>query len=822
MLRFASVLFVGAAAGAITVPASASTIFVNANQALPIAFQTGASWTFAYKSLQTAISEAVAGDEIWVAAGTYKPTSTTDRSATFQLKNGVRMLGGFQVGALSLDERDTLANPTFLSGAIGGASSSDNSFHVVSANAVNGATVLAGFIITAGNANGAGSDMQGAGMKSLGAPRVVDCVFVGNAAASTGGGVHSFGGSGGASPEFINCVFSGNTAGGTGGAADIQNAPARFFFCTICENSGGLGSSGGTGGIRFLNAGTSGMVANSIVRNNHGSNPSTLEDQVRISSSTVEVKFDNIEGGAGAGPQCIDADAAFVDPIGADGVPGTLDDNLRLRGSSPCIDKAASNTMPADFADADADGNFSEPTPVDLAGSLRRVEDFLTPNAPSTVNPAPDMGAYEFQRPRTIVVDKDATGANNGQNWTDAYTDLQSAIQELNDPKFGGPGEIWVAEGTYKPTTGTNQTISFILPLHGQMYGGFAGGELDRTQRDWVAHPTILSGEIGNQAATFDNTDTVVLANGALYLNDTVLDGFVVTRGADGPAGGILTLNNASPTIRNCRIIDNVSGVKFTGNQSGKPVIDNCIVHGNLNFGIDYTFTDVRITNCTVAFNTSPGFNSGAGIRGDGSDGEIRNCLVFGNVGNGLSGQPAQIGKPSGDGVINAVISCCAIQGFNGSFPNDVNCFAIGADGGVVDANGADNVGGTNDDDFTVAPCSDLIDAGDNSVAYVDTTDYDSDGNVAEPLNEDFAGAVRRVDLPVPNSGLGSGAIDIGAFEKQVLSVPDADFDNDGDVDAADLGVLLGAWSTTSGAVDLNGDCFIDAADLAILLGAWT
>ncbi len=48
-----------------------------------------------------------------------------------------------------------------------------------------------------------------------------------------------------------------------------------------------------------------------------------------------------------------------------------------------------------------------------------------------------------------------------------------------------------------------------------------------------------------------------------------------------------------------------------------------------------------------------------------------------------------------------------------------------------------------------------------------------------------------------------------------------ADLNGNGDVDAGDLGVLLGAWGSAGGAADLNGDSAVDAADLATLLGAW-
>jgi len=46
-----------------------------------------------------------------------------------------------------------------------------------------------------------------------------------------------------------------------------------------------------------------------------------------------------------------------------------------------------------------------------------------------------------------------------------------------------------------------------------------------------------------------------------------------------------------------------------------------------------------------------------------------------------------------------------------------------------------------------------------------------------------------------------------------------ADFDDDGDVDTADLLFLLGAWGTPDGDVDVDGDT--DTADLLALLAAW-
>ena len=86
----------------------------------------GSGWNSdAFRYLQDALDEADPGDQIWVRAGTYyvdqscaNEVGTGDRTETFQLVKGVFLLGGFNGTETLPEQRDSVANPTILSGAI--------------------------------------------------------------------------------------------------------------------------------------------------------------------------------------------------------------------------------------------------------------------------------------------------------------------------------------------------------------------------------------------------------------------------------------------------------------------------------------------------------------------------------------------------------------------------------------------------------------------------------------------------------------------------------------------------------------------------------
>jgi hypothetical protein len=154
--------------------------------------KNGLSWASAYTDLQDALDEAQAGDQIWIAEGTYRPTSTegTQRSSTFGLKSGVALHGGFAGTEVWLHERDPASHPTILSGDIDEAlNPDDNVYHVVTSTlGVTGTAVLEGLTISGGNANGTGTDGLGGGLYSAGGSLKLLNVTVVDNAADVGGG----------------------------------------------------------------------------------------------------------------------------------------------------------------------------------------------------------------------------------------------------------------------------------------------------------------------------------------------------------------------------------------------------------------------------------------------------------------------------------------------------------------------------------------------------------------------------------------------------------------------------------------------------------
>ena len=227
-----------------------TTIYVDANP--EITTHDGLSWDTAYADLQPVLMAASAGTTIMVADGTYKPTTTTDRSISFQLKDGVSLLGGYAgYGAADPNARDLTLYSTILSGDIGTiGDSADNSYHVVYGSGISSAAILDGFTITSGKTfdDGGSAFSNGGGLCLSGAsPTITNCIFAANSALFNGGGIYNFGGS----PTLTNCAFTANSAGDSGGGMMNWGGSPTITNCIFASNAaskhgGGMGNENAT------------------------------------------------------------------------------------------------------------------------------------------------------------------------------------------------------------------------------------------------------------------------------------------------------------------------------------------------------------------------------------------------------------------------------------------------------------------------------------------------------------------------------------------------------------------------------------------------
>lgn len=190
---------------------------------------------------------------------------------------------------------------------------------------------------------------------------------------------------------------------------------------------------------------------------------------------------------------------------------------------------------------------------------------------------------------QTIFVKANASGANNGASWADAYVSLDAALA------VAVPGQsVWVSAGTYKPAT------SFLVQTGVSLYGGFAGTETALNQRNPIANVTTLSGDLlGNDIiGNFDQNRTdnalhVVTIFVDASAQNAVLDGFVIRGGhtrvgtpnPDLTRRGAGVLAGGPVTVRNCTFTDNFgesgAGVAAIGAPSTGIVLDNCRFEAN-------------------------------------------------------------------------------------------------------------------------------------------------------------------------------------------------------------------------------------------------
>lgn len=376
----------------------------------------GTSWANAYTDINAPLSFATALDEIWVAAGTYKPNGTA-RTSSFTFYNGMKIYGGFNGSETQLSERNPKTNITILSGDINDndnaiinateATRQDNAYHVISVRGNTKDLFIDGFKITGGNANGP-TLTTGAGAlqyyHTRGGAIYVNTYTTGDSS----------------SININNCILEANSGSDTGVASSYfpsgvlnQNYTLNFDSCIMRNNFSGTNSQilyAGANGYSWIangtlknclfynNSSTSGASclylsasnANSgnqnginvdIINTTFASNTGVSGNVIKtVDGSNVRIKNSIIYnngsltpftiGGSLGGPS-LQNTISQGGQISGQNVDPLLNANFTLQATSPAINSGNNTLLPAN-------------TNFDLAGNNR------------IVNTTVDMGAYEY------------------------------------------------------------------------------------------------------------------------------------------------------------------------------------------------------------------------------------------------------------------------------------------------------------------------------------------------------------------------------------------------------------------------------------------
>ncbi|MCP9766353.1 hypothetical protein EGI22_00435 [Lacihabitans sp. LS3-19] len=617
----------------------------------------GSSWTYAYNDLQDALTTAQSGDTVWVAQGTYFPTSGTDRTSTLLIPDSVKVFGGFggfESPDFNLNNRNFNVYETVLSGEIGDTTTlADNSYHVVQFVHASSETVLDGFTVKKGYAQapytditqilggGIHNDGRGSGMSSN--PKIINCFFKENSAATGGGLYNDARSSGLASPDVINCKFFNNTAANGGAAAnnaDSGTSSPRYINCVLANNQATALS--GTGGAVLNYARNGGIIQSEYLNCTFYGNTA--------SSNGQHIMNQNVNTGGSVLAIVVVNSILVNSPLGQ---MFGISTNVSCKVSYTLTDEPQCTSMGLNSPDCQsgmiyaADPLFENPplgsfrlntlSPAKNMGSdMALVYDTDLDLKDRRVDGHVDLGAFESQILITKYFVDASQNGGSGVYWNDALPDLQKAIY-----KADAGDSIWVAHGIYLPTSNANRNIAFQIPNGVKIFGGFQGNETetsDLAKRDFKLNETILSGNIGSSGTDTDNSYHVVYiqkADSTTLLNGlTIADGNADQTDTENFFGAGLYNNGqgadtvSNPTLELCVFKNNKAyrggGIYNNGKNEGQasPWISHCRFisntavegagaynNGSGNAKSNVTFSDCVFENNFTSFNGAAIYN---------------------------------------------------------------------------------------------------------------------------------------------------------------------------------------------------------------------
>lgn len=522
----------------------------------PTGVGDGTSWETT-TTLQTALQNAVAGDQIWVQG--FEQITSADQlyiapADGFSLKSGVQLYGGFKGDETNVNSRETLGKPyqmkyrSVLSGDIkrddvvdntnlifpANTTRSDNATHVLNVNMAPASgnnkntspTIINGFSIGNGHADGSGEK---------------------------GGGIYIHGDNTGGGIFRIERCFLLNNYATQGGAIyvdaevkNVNNSTSLVNQCVVYNNAAGERAAVENAGGGLYLAGEATVVNSSIFNNENGG--LRLADGAKVVNSTVsrnssggiDMIDDKAEGYNVAntiiwGNSTLSTQyrPKFKNSAFHEVEAGDSDGNIYVTAENRGDTNAPMFDAPSLKTSYDRDFNWRqtayplwswnvlEGSVMLSKGNQQSYDQSAYGSEDMAGNPrfngfTIDIGAYEFQQmlsTRIRYVKSVATGTGDGSSWENASGNLQNMIDELakNNPQ-NLPGEVWVAAGTYVPQvqviSGTTYSASFLMRDGISVYGGFAGDESSKQEREvgkmpWnFVNKTILEGSYYEHSKT--------------------------------------------------------------------------------------------------------------------------------------------------------------------------------------------------------------------------------------------------------------------------------------------------------------------------------
>ena len=350
---------------------------------------------------------------------------------------------------------------------------------------------------------------------------------------------------------------------------------------------------------------------------------------------------------------------------------------------------------------------------------------------------------------KIIYVDDDATGANNGSSWENAYTYLRDALTIAKSEEVNEPIEIHVAQGIYKPNQGLNQISPGGIGRGGEPYpprypadegkqarfqlinnvtikGGYAGiGEPNPNNRDVETYETILSGDLNgddvevnepcdllSEPSRADNCNIVVIGSNTDL--SAVLDGFIITAGyllvpphsgSSNPHGGAgMYISSGCPTLVNCIFTSNATlgyggGINIVGSN---PTIVNCtFTRNNAGGGGGISIWQSSEGSCPTLidcmFDDNYASGDGGGMYNFESNPVLNNCIFRQNLAENSRTYDSAKGGGMYNRMSNALLNNCTfienIAGGGGGIYSEDNSSLI-LTNCIFRDNSAENVSG--------------------------------------------------------------------------------------------------------------------------------